>query len=83
MTQHADGELLDLLVRRDGTPTVVTLRSGQQVTVHNIACGYDISDEYAHVTTNISPEIAGASIDVFFTNDVQSIVDPVSGETLV
>jgi hypothetical protein len=70
-------------MRRDGVPTLVTLKSGRQLTVHNIAWGYDICDEYAHVTTNISPEIAGASIDFYFTSDIQMIVDPVSGETLV
>jgi hypothetical protein len=82
VTQHADGELLDLLMRREGIPTLVTLNSGLQVTVHNIAWGYDIGDQYAHVTTNISPRIASASIDFFFTSDIRSIADSVLGESL-
>jgi len=83
MTEPADIEVIGLLARRNGIPTVVTLNTGSQYTVHNIAWGYDVGDEYAHVTTNISPRIEGASIDLFFTSDIQSITDLVSGETLL
>lgn len=57
MTEPADIEVITLLASRDGIPTVVTLNTGSQCTVHNIAWGYDVGDEYAHVTTNISPKI--------------------------
>ncbi|MCW2779763.1 MAG: hypothetical protein JWR35_212 [Marmoricola sp.] len=80
MTQPADAEVINLLVKRDGIPTLVTLKNGLGLTVRNIAWGYDIGDEFAHVTTNISPAVDGASIDTFFTNDIESISDPTSGE---
>jgi hypothetical protein len=83
VTQSADDEVINLLVERDGIATTVTLKNGLGLTVHNIAWGYDIGDEYAYVTTNISPDIEGASVDVFVTNDIESISDPESGKTLV
>ena len=83
MRQPADVEVINLLVERDGIPTLVTLKNGLQLTVHNIAWGHDIGDEFAHVTTNISPAVDGASIDTFFTNDIESISDPTTGEALV
>lgn len=83
MTQPADDEVINLLVERDGIATTVALRNGLGLTVHNIAWGYDIGDEYAHVTSNISPDVEGASVDFFFTNEIESISDPESGKTLV
>jgi hypothetical protein len=82
MTEPANIEVITLLSSRDGIPTLVALNNGSNCTVHNIAWGYDIGDEHAHVTTNVSPKIDGASIDFFFTSDIQSITDPSSGETL-
>lgn len=82
MTQPADIEIINLLVDRDGIPTLVTLKGGRGLTVHNIAWGYDDGDEYAHVTTNISPSLDGASIDYFLTNDIEAVTDPKSGDPL-
>jgi hypothetical protein len=82
VTQPVDVDVINLLMKRDGIPTRVTLANGRELTVHNIAWGYDTGDEHAHVTTNISPEVDGASIDLFFTNDIRSVSDPASGETL-
>jgi len=82
MTEPADIEVITLLSSRDGIATLVTLENGSNCTVHNIAWGYDVGDEYAHVTTNVSPTIEGASIDFFFTSDIRSIHDPSTGETL-
>ena len=56
----ADVDVISLLVQRDGKATLVTLKNGLGLTVHNIAWGYEIGDEYAHVTTNIDPEVDGA-----------------------
>jgi hypothetical protein len=39
------------------------LSGGETLSVFNIVWGYDLGDGFAHVTTNISPEIAGTSID--------------------
>lgn len=62
---------------------MVTLLDGRTYTVHNIAWGYDSGDAHAHVTTNISPDVDGASIDLFFTNEISRIVDPLTGEVLL
>ena len=50
--------------------------------IFNIAWGYDIGDEFSHVTTNVSPDVAGAEIDFFSTEDVASVVDPETGGVL-
>ena len=82
MTPPSDARIVELLVSRDGLPTLVSLENGAAITVYNIAWGYDIGDEYAHVTTNVSPEVEGTSIHLFFTNEIRSMSDPNSGETL-
>ena len=80
---HAqDSELLHLLQRRDGVATVVVLRDGRRMVVYDIAWGYDLGDEWAHVTTNISPGRAGASVDVFSTGEVVSVIDPDTGNVI-
>jgi hypothetical protein len=50
--------------------------------IFNIAWGYDIGNEFSHVTTNVSPDVGGAEIDFFFTEDVASVVDPETGVVL-
>lgn len=52
------------------------------MTVFNIAWGYDIEDEFAHITTNISPEIKNSNIDYFYTNEIQKIEDRTNGRIL-
>jgi hypothetical protein len=71
----ADKTLVELLVERDGQRTLVQLRDGRRLSVINIAWGYDIGDEYAHITTNISPSVEGESIDLFVTNEVVAVQD--------
>lgn len=78
----ADGDLVALFQSRDGQATEVVLRDGQRLIVFNIAWGYDIADEYAHVTTNVSPDVEGATIDFFFNDDVVKVIDPGSGAIL-
>jgi hypothetical protein len=70
-----DVELLRVLQERDAVETVVVLRDGRRLHVHDIAWGYDMGDEWAHVTSNISPGVEGASIDFFFTSDVVLMLD--------
>ncbi len=77
-----DTQLIDLLRERDGRPTRVILRDGQLLTVLNIAWGYDMHDEFAHVTTNVSPFVEGSNIDFFYTSDVLAVSDPDSGDEL-
>lgn len=76
-----DTALLDLLRAREGQRTTVVLADGKRLTVLNIAWGYDMGDEFAHVTTNISPEIEGTSAGFFFTHDVRELCDE-GGEPL-
>jgi hypothetical protein len=83
VAKPADAELIDLLVQRDGLVTRVVCRDGDSRTVMNIAWGYDDGDEYAHITTNVSPDVPGASIDFFVTRDVRSVHDPLTGAVLL
>jgi len=69
----ADSQLIDLLNKRDGQQTMLMLRDGRRLDVRNIAWGYDMGDEFAHVTTNCSPHIDGLPLDVFFTNEVRAV----------
>jgi hypothetical protein len=77
-----DGDLIALLNERDGGATRVEMRDGSALTVFNIAWGYDMGDEFAHVTTNISPPIDGATTDHFRTNDVAHVSDAGDGMVL-
>ncbi|MQA97255.1 MAG: hypothetical protein GEV11_22415 [Streptosporangiales bacterium] len=78
-----DEAILRLLQDRAGQPTEVVLRDDTRLTVFNIAWGYDLGDEYAHVTTNISPDIEGAAVDFFFTSSVVAVRDPENGVVLL
>jgi hypothetical protein len=70
-----DQALIGLFVERDGMASAVTLADGRRLVVHNIAWGYDAGDSYAHVTTNVSPEVPSTSIDFFCTIDVVEVFD--------
>jgi hypothetical protein len=78
----ADDSLISILRARDGVLTEVLLSDGQRLRVMNIAWGYDDGDEWAHVTTNISPKIEEESIDFFFTSVVALVMDPATGSVL-
>lgn len=82
MTSPVDEELIDLLVRRDGMTTEVVLRDGRRLRVVNIAWGYDDGDAHAHVTTNVSPFVALAPADFFFTGEVATVIDPLTDVVL-
>jgi hypothetical protein len=83
MTPDEDKKLIRILTARDATLTKVELRNSQILDVWNIAWGYDMSDDFAHVTTNISPEQDGYSIEFFFTTDVVKVVDPAKSVVLI
>lgn len=72
----ADELVIDLLSSRDGQLTEVFLRDGRLYRVFNIAWGYDMGDEYAHVTSNISPSVEGEPVDLFRTSEIAIIRDP-------
>ena len=78
-----DRAILDVLQQRDGRLSEVELKDSKVCQVWNIAWGYDAGDSWAHITTNISPEVAGREIDFFFTHDVHTVRAPESAELLV
>ncbi|SDW26069.1 hypothetical protein SAMN05421504_10194 [Amycolatopsis xylanica] len=78
-----DEEILRVLQDRDGVPTTVVLRDGRALTVFDISWGYDMGDEFAHVTTNVELGDENTPLDVFVTNEVAKIVAPESGEVLL
>jgi len=79
---QVDDELIALFRAHDGKHLDVRLREGSTSPVFNIAWGYDMGDSYAHVTTNISPEIDEQPIDFFFTYAVVAVSDPSTGSEL-
>lgn len=80
--EPVDTDLINLLVTRDGAPTLVSVLEGDTFTVFNIAWGYDLGDEYAHVTTNVSPFIPDVQIAVFSTDRVTDVCDASTGTVL-
>jgi len=62
--------------------TRLELSGERSLDVFNIAWGEDIGDDYEHVTTNISPDLNGGIIDLFFTDEVARVFDPESGAVL-
>lgn len=78
-----DAAMLAMLRNRDGMPTTVTLRDGRKLMVWNIAWGYDIGDDYAHITTNCSPSVADLPLDFFYTDEVVEMRAFESGSVLL
>ena len=74
--------IVPLLRARDGQKTTVELSGSRSFEVFDIAWGEDIGDDYEHITTNCSPGVGGADIDLFFTDEVMRIVAPENGEVL-
>lgn len=80
MSTPKDKDLIDLMIARDGRWTRVRLRTGEEFRVLNIAWGYDEGEEWAHVTTNVSPAPnEETEINVFSTSDVVSATDEATG----
>jgi hypothetical protein len=75
----ADESMIAAFQDRGGLPTLVTLRNGSSLVVHNIAWGYDEGHEWAHVTSNVSPAIDSAPVGFFYTSDVLRLNDPETG----
>ncbi len=78
-----DYEIIKLFKAFDQKPLEVVLDNNRSHTVFNIAWGYDIGDEFAHITTNISPAPQNQhTIDFFYSNDIEKIKNPESNEIL-
>jgi hypothetical protein len=80
--ERKDEAVIELLRARDGVATDARLRDGRVCIVFNIAWGYDIGDDFAHVSTNVSPRSEGNDFDFFFTSETDAITDPPSGDVL-
>jgi hypothetical protein len=78
--EPADEAMIALLVARDGPEITVKLADSRVRRVLNIAWGYDMGDEYAHLTTNCSPFSNDHPIDFFFTDEVEEIADGRNGD---
>ncbi|MGZ4055470.1 MAG: hypothetical protein ACXVPU_05570 [Bacteroidia bacterium] len=68
-----DNHIIEFLKQSDGIETKIRLTNGKAFSVWNIAWGYDIGDEFAHITTNVSPKIDSAEIHSFNTNEIETI----------
>lgn len=79
---YMDQNIIEILKSRDGRLTTVHLADKRALNVWNIAWGYDIGNEFAHITTNISPEIKNTDIDYFYTNEILKIEDRLNVKTL-
>jgi hypothetical protein len=77
-----DEDLVKLLHDRDGVETVVMLQDGRRLVVYDIAWGYDLGDQWAHVTANIGPGREGTAVDLFWTSAVVSVIDPDTGRKI-
>jgi hypothetical protein len=73
MDSYLDARLVEAL--NHTSPCMVRLADDRLLRVLNIAWGYDLGDDHAHVTTNISPSEAGADIDFFFTCEIEELSD--------
>jgi len=79
-----DGKkLIEILKTRDTLLTKLEMNDGKILDVWNIAWGYAIGDDFAHVTTNISPDQECYAIDSFYTNEVTKVVDAETGHVIV
>lgn len=77
-----DQSIIDIFNMYDQKELLVYMDNSTIYSVWNIACGYDMEDEYAHIITNISPDIENAEIDFFYTNKITKIIDAINGNVL-
>jgi len=70
-----DKKIIEYLKSRDGKETLLKLSDGSVLKIWNVTWGYDLGDEYAHITTNISPKVPNSKNDFFYTNEIDEILD--------
>ncbi|MDB5203285.1 MAG: hypothetical protein JWQ27_2694 [Ferruginibacter sp.] len=80
MNTYKDDHIIKIFKQRDSLETKVCLKSGFVISVWNIAWGYDIGDEYAHITSNVSPEAVNSTVDFFYTTDIEKMFDERNNE---
>ena len=69
MSKAPHQRALDILVHRCGEWSRVLLSSGRICIIHDVAWGYDVGDEVAHITTNISPPNVEYDVEFFYEVD--------------
>ena len=74
--------IVKILENRCGQSTMVYLEDGQILNVNDIVYGYDLGEDFAHITTNISPPVDGIEIDFFYVNQVIKIEDSEVGKII-
>ena len=75
--------IIEILKRRCGEWTKVHLKNGQELKVFNIAWGYDLGDDYAHVTTNVSPSSEEITdVDFFKVDEVIKLENEETGRII-
>ena len=77
-----DNHNIEIFKISDQIEKEILLEDGGVLKVWNIAWGYDFEDEFAHITTNISPAVENADIDFFYTNEIIRIKDLLNRITL-
>ncbi len=80
MTSEIGKKIVKILKDRDGIWTKIILKDGREIETLNIVWGYDLGDEYAHITTNISPESKEQieyDIIFFYSNEVAKLTNPI------
>ncbi len=75
MNEYKDNKIIKLFKENDSKLLEIELENEKVLKVWNIAWGYDLKDEFAHITSNISPKIEDSQIDIFYTNDIVKIFD--------
>lgn len=73
MDDYPDAQLVEAL--RRACPCTIKLDDGRALRVLDVAWGYDMGDDHAHITTNVSPGDPGAEIDFFFTCEIEDVSD--------
>ncbi len=73
-----DSHIIEIFNLLDDKEAIVTLHNGRELKVWNIAWGYDDSEDFAHITSNISPSKEGTTIDFFNTSEIKSISNNVN-----
>ncbi len=75
-------EIVEILESRDGSLTLVELKTGLVLRVFDIAAGRDMGVGWEHISTNISPGHPGEAVDVVLTSEIVRLVDPVTDAQL-
>lgn len=68
-----DSQIIEIFKSLDDKEAFVTLHDGRELVVWNIAWAYDTADDFAHITSNISPSKEGTTIDLFYTSEIKAI----------